>query len=550
MAAVDERRARRAPRGFAAQRLDARRSTATTASRAMRREQRCASAVPSRLSIDGSRPGALRVVHGGARPASSPETTARRHGASRALDCPGVRHGRCDAWRARRALAAARSSRRLRDAGHEAYFAGGCVRDRLLGARADATTTSRRARRPRPCSALFPRTVAGRRAVRRHPRPRAATCAFEVATFRADDAYVDGRRPASVRFTHAPRRTRGGATSRSTRSSLDPFDGEVLDFVGGQARSRARHRPRDRRSRGAASPRTACACCAPCASPRASASPSSRTTLDGDPRSASAIHRRYRRRAHRRRGREDPHRGRGAPRLRAARRDRPARVTCCPEIAAMQGVAQSPDYHPEGDVFDAHAAPPRAARRPALAETLALGALLHDVAKPVCARPRTASASRSTATRERGAEMAEAICQRLRRSRDSGSASPISSRNHLRLVAAPRTCGCRRSSACCARRASTSCSSSPASTRSRRNGDLDSTSSAERRRAEIGAEEVRPPRCSRGHDLMALGYEPGPAVRARSSRALEEAQLEGTVDTREQALELVRARFPVCTLTS
>jgi len=126
--------------------------------------------------------------------------------------------------------------RRLREAGHEAYFAGGCVRDQLLG-RAPADFDVATSAPPDAVRALFPRTV-----------PIGAQFGvilvvvdgvpFEVATFRSDDAYVDGRRPSGVHF--------GSAQEDALRRDftinglfLDPLDGRVVDFVDGRADLRA-----------------------------------------------------------------------------------------------------------------------------------------------------------------------------------------------------------------------------------------------------------------------------------------------------------------------
>src|SRR5262249_42536881 len=126
--------------------------------------------------------------------------------------------------------------RRLRAAGHEAYFAGGCVRDRLLGREPldyDVATSAP----PEAGQALFPRTVPlGAQfgvilVVERGVR-------FEVATFRSDEAYVDGRRPSAVHFGSAPE----DACRRDfTVNALfeEPLTGAIHDFVGGVADLRA-----------------------------------------------------------------------------------------------------------------------------------------------------------------------------------------------------------------------------------------------------------------------------------------------------------------------
>src|SRR5437016_3049935 len=126
--------------------------------------------------------------------------------------------------------------RRLRAAGHEAYLAGGCVRDRLLGREPldyDIATSAP----PETVQALFPRTVPvgaqfGVVLVVADGMP------VEVATFRSDAAYVDGRRPSAVHFGSA----REDALRRDFTVNalfLDPLTGEVVDFVAGQTDLRA-----------------------------------------------------------------------------------------------------------------------------------------------------------------------------------------------------------------------------------------------------------------------------------------------------------------------
>src|SRR5439155_26550180 len=122
--------------------------------------------------------------------------------------------------------------RRLREAGHEAYFAGGCVRDQLLGREPldfDVATSAP----PEVVRLLFRRTVPvgaqfGVILVIEDGVP------FEVATFRSDDAYVDGRRPTPVRFVSA----REAAERRDFTINglfLDPLEGAVVHFVRGHA---------------------------------------------------------------------------------------------------------------------------------------------------------------------------------------------------------------------------------------------------------------------------------------------------------------------------
>src|SRR5262245_20212971 len=126
-----------------------------------------------------------------------------------------------------RRAAATTIVRRLRNAGHETYLAGGCVRDQLLG-REPSDFDIATAAPPETVQALFPRTV-----------PVGAQfgvilvveqgVAFEVATFRSDEAYVDGRRPSAVHFGSAPE----DACRRDfTVNALfeDPLTGAIHDF--------------------------------------------------------------------------------------------------------------------------------------------------------------------------------------------------------------------------------------------------------------------------------------------------------------------------------
>jgi poly(A) polymerase len=433
----------------------------------------------------------------------------------------------------RRALAAG-IVRRLREAGHEAYFAGGCVRDQLLGREPldyDVATSAP----PEAVQALFSRTVPvgaqfGVILVVERGMP------FEVATFRADDAYVDGRRPTSVRFTTAEEDARRRDFTINALF-LDPIADRVVDFVDGQADLRrgviraigdARARIAEDRLRMLRAVRLAA---------RLGFSIDG-TTLDAIRRAAASISDM----AAERIGDEivkiltEGAARRGVELLEETGLLR----AVLPEVAAMQGVAQSPDYHPEGDVY-IHTLLLLAQLSPGVTETIALGALLHDVAKPVCARQ---DGERITFHGHPavGAEIAELICQRLRRSRSTWERVAYLVRNHLRLVQAPsmrlstlkrmlREEGFDELLAVARMDALAS------------NGDLTYVEFCERRRREIGAEEVRPPRLLGGDDLAALGYRPGPLF-GEILRALEEAQLEGEVRTRADAERFVGERFP------
>jgi poly(A) polymerase len=427
--------------------------------------------------------------------------------------------------------------RRLREAGHETYFAGGCVRDQLLGREPhdfDVATSAP----PDVVQRLFPRTV-----------PVGVQfgvilvlvddARVEVATFRSDDAYVDGRRPSRVHFGSA----REDAERRDFTINglfLDPLGGRVVDFVGGQADLQAgviraigdaRARIAEDRLRMLRAVRFS-------ARLGFAIEPATRAAIEAAAPTLTDI-------AAERIGDEvvkiltEGGARRGFEQL----AETGLLVPVLPEVAGMRGVAQSPDFHPEGDVF-VHTMLLLAQLPADAAETLALGALLHDVAKARCAAVQPDGRITFYGHTAIGADMAIAICQRLRRSRAVWERVAYLVRNHLRLVQAPemrlatlkkmlREDGFEELLTLARMDALAS------------NRDLTYVEFCERRRAELAAEEsVRPTRLLGGDDLIALGYAPGPLFGAILS-ALEEAQLEGRIRTREEAEQFVIERFEV-----
>lgn len=425
--------------------------------------------------------------------------------------------------------------RRLRAAGHEAYLAGGCVRDRLLGREPqdyDVATSAP----PEAVQGLFLRTIPvgaqfGVILVVEHG------ARFEVATFRSDDAYVDGRRPSAVHFGSA----QDDACRRDfTINALfeDPLTGDIHDFVEGVADLRAGVI----RAIGDATARIAEDRLRMLRAVRFAA----RLGFRIDPATRAAV-------------------VAAAPTLpdMAAERigDEVVKIltegsarrgfelldatgllpVVLPEVARMHGVAQSPDHHPEGDVWE-HTLLLLDQLAPGVPETLALGALLHDVAKPLCAG-RKGDRITFYGHPTTGANLAVEICQRLRRSRATWERVDYLVRHHLRLVQAPEM-------RLATLKKMLGEDGFPELSRLARldalasSGDLRFVLFCERRKAELGAEALRPPRLLGGTDLLALGYRAGPRI-GEILRALEDAQLEGEVRTREDAEALVRARFPV-----
>ena len=425
--------------------------------------------------------------------------------------------------------------RRLRAAGHEAYLAGGCVRDRLLG-RAPLDWDVATSARPETVRALFPRTVPvgvqfgvilvvedGAR--------------FEVATFRSDDAYLDGRRPSAVHFGSA----RDDAGRRDfTINALfeDPLTGEVHDFVGGVADLRAgviraigdaNARIAEDRLRMLRAVRFAARLGFRIDSATHTAIVTAAPTL-GDiaaERIGDEIVKTLTEG--------------GARRGFELLAETGLLPVVLPEVDRMRGVQQSPDYHPEGDVWQ-HTLSLLQQLPAGAPETLALGALLHDVAKPLCAG-RKGDRITFYGHPAVGADLAVAICQRLRRSRTTWERVDYLVRHHLRLTQAPemRLATLKKMLAeegfeelCRLARLDALAS----------NRDLRYVLFCERRRAELRAEELQPPRLLTGADLLTMGYAAGPRI-GEILRMLEDAQLEGEVTSRAAAETFVRERFPL-----
>ena len=206
-----------------------------------------------------------------------------------------------------------------------------------------------------------------------------------------------------------------------------------------------------------------------------------------------------------------------------------------PEIAAMKGVAQPPEFHPEGDVWVHTLIMLDHLRAPSAA--LAMGVLLHDVGKPPTFR--IAERIRFDGHVEAGLLLGEEILKRLRFSHDDASQALALIAHHMRFGEVRRM------------KESTvkrflrlprfedhlelhrlDCSSS--------HGGLDNYGFMRERFEHATPEEVRPPRLLTGAHLIAAGYQPGPAF-AKILESVEDAQLEGRVTTVEQALELAKS---------
>ena len=421
----------------------------------------------------------------------------------------------------------------LREAGYEAFFAGGCVRDMLLQKTPqdyDLATNARLEEIQR----LFPQTIPvgaqfGVILVVVEGEP------FEVATFRHDGPYLDGRRPSHVRYgTLEEDILRRDFTINGML--YDPLGDEVIDLVQGRADLerrliRAIGEPQARfeedRLRMIRALRFA-------ASLEFSIDPLTFKAIQELASSITTI-------AWERIGDEVTRiLTEGGARRGFELLDQSGLLqVLLPEIVALKGTPQSPNYHPEGDVF-AHTLLLLSHLAPSASETLAYGCLLHDIAKPICFRQETDRITFYGHT-EVGAAMAEEILKRLKRSRETWERVAYLVRNHLRHVQAPqmrlstlkrflREAGIDELLELARIDALAS------------NGDLQYYHFCKERMAELNEAQIRPPPLVRGTDLIALGLVPGP-IFAEILQRVEDQQLGGELTSREQALEWVQRNY-------
>jgi poly(A) polymerase len=466
--------------------------------------------------------------------------------------------------------AALRVVAELRAAGHEAYLAGGCVRDLLLG-RAPEDYDVATSATPDVVLGLFPRTFA----VGAHfgvvlvaTCGAAATCGgadgagaaeaelaeleyvmTEVATFRSDGAYLDGRHPDAVRYTKSAEEdvrrrdfTINGLLLDALRAadhleSQEDLRAAVIDYVGGladldagvvRAIGRAEERFEEDHLRMLRGVRFA-----------------ARFGFELEARTAGAIRRLAGKTAavSRERVRDELTKMLTEGRARRAFElldETGLLVEVLPEVARMRGVEQPPQFHPEGDVWT-HTLLLLEQLEAGCALTLAWGALLHDVGKPPTFR-REPDRIRFDGHVEVGVAMAAEICRRFRFSNEETRQVVALVENHMRFADAARM---------------------KASTLKRffrlegfeehlalhrmdclaGGGNLEHWEFVRERWLAMPEEAVRPRPLVTGRELIAAGYKPGAGFK-EMLRAVEDAQLEGTIGTAEEALRLVKERFP------
>jgi poly(A) polymerase len=450
--------------------------------------------------------------------------------------------------------------RTLRDHGHQAYLVGGCVRDLLLKrepADYDIATDAT----PNDVMRIFPETyaVGAQFGVVLVPLPESERAAkgegqeadaeehalsghqhklcVEVATFRCDVGYSDGRHPDEVRFSRDAQEDVQRRDFTINGLLLDPLSDEVLDFVRGQADLtagiiRAIGNPELRFGEDKLRMLRAVRFAA-------------RFEYTIEPATFAAI-RQLAPEIHRvshERARDELTRmlTEGHARRAFELLDQTGLLhEVLPEIEAMKGVEQPPEFHPEGDVFVHTMLLLKNLPRPC-PPTLAWGALLHDVGKPATFRVAP-DRIRFDGHVDVGVKMAEEICRRLRFSNNDTEQIMALVKNHMRFAQVMQM------------------KESTFKKFVRRPGfdehlelhrldcqashrNLASYEFTREKMATLTPEAIRPQPLLSGDDLIAEGYQPGPRFKEILA-AVEEEQLEGKLGSAGEALKFVKTAFP------
>lgn len=436
----------------------------------------------------------------------------------------------------------------LRQRGFQAYLVGGCVRDLLLGRQPKDYDVATNAT-PDQVMSIFPETYAvgaqfgvvlvpdESRGPDSEGEGSSKSHAVEVATFRSDIGYSDGRHPDEVRFSRSPREDVARRDFTINGMLLDPISGEVLDYVGGREDlaagiirtiGDAEDRFSEDKLRMLRAVRFA-----------------ARFGYTIEPATFAAMQKLADQiqMVSRERVRDELTRmlTEGQARRAFLLLDESGLLRqVLPEISRMHGVEQPPEFHPEGDVFVHTLLLLENLPQPCPA-TLAWGALLHDVGKPATFRVAP-DRIRFDNHVEVGVKIAEEICRRLRFSNDETTQILALVDNHMRFGDALRMkestlkkfirmpgfeehMALHRADCLASHR------------------NLSTYEFIQQKREEIPPEKMRPSPLVTGDDLIAAGHVPGPRFREILT-AVEDAQLEGRLPSRDAALEFVRREFP------
>jgi poly(A) polymerase len=423
----------------------------------------------------------------------------------------------------------------LRRSGHQAYLVGGCVRDLVLEREPSDYDISTDAR-PERVQELFPHSlsVGAKFGVILVVEDAAEV---EVATFRSDIGYSDGRHPDRVIYSNSPKEDVRRRDFTINGLLMDPATTEVLDFVDGRADLRAGivRAIGDPRVRFAEDKLRMMRAVRFAARFGFQIEPDTLEAAQGLAAQIMQV---------------SPERIReeltkllteGAARRGFELLDETGLLAIVlPDVARMKGVEQPPQFHPEGDVW-IHTRMMLEKLPANCSLTLAWGVLLHDVGKPPTFAPATGPGSRIRFDGhvEAGARMAESICRALRFSNDDTEQIEVLVANHLRFkdVRQMRQATLKRFVRLTRFEEHLElhrldCLAS--------HGSLEAYDFVRQFLAETPPEQVRPPRLVTGDDLKDMGIRPGPRFK-EILLAVEEAQLDGRFSDRESALQFARS---------
>ncbi len=426
--------------------------------------------------------------------------------------------------------------RRLQEAGHIAYFAGGCVRDRLLGNEPEDYDIATSAR-PEQVQALFPRTYAVGAAfgvivvLIENLR-------FEVATFRSEGAYLDGRRPSEVTFS-SPQLDAQRRDFTINGMFEDPLAGEIIDYVGGEKDL----------EKGVI---------------RAIGDPAARIAEDKlrmlrairftarfdyriDPATWRAVHENARdiTQVSAERIREElvkifchPNRVRGLDLL----EESGLLTRIIPEFEALKGCEQPPRFHPEGDVYRHTRLMLDLLPKQPLDVPLVFAVLLHDIGKPPTHSVDETGRIRFNNHEHVGARMTRDIMKRLRFSNHEIDETveavdkhmAFKDVKHMRLAKLKRFMD-RPTFEAEMELHRVDCAAS--------HGMLNNYHFLRDKQQEFAEEPTPPEPLITGDDLIRLGYPPGPLF-AEILEAVRDLQLENALQTPADAEEWVTENYP------
>jgi putative nucleotidyltransferase with HDIG domain len=423
--------------------------------------------------------------------------------------------------------------RKLQENGFVAYFAGGSIRDALRGTAPkdiDIATSAK----PNEVQGLFHRTV---------PvgiqfgvvRVLEGDFEFEVATFRSDGVYLDGRHPQFVEFS-TPEKDAVRRDFTVNGIFYDPVEDEVIDFVGGREDlGRKLIRAIGLPSQRFAEDRLRMLRAVRLASTLAFEIESGTWSAIRAEAKEILVVSPERVRDELLKILVDAHRLRGFDLL-----DKSGLLAVIlPEVEALKGCEQPEQFHPEGDVF-VHTRMMLGLLGPEASGVQALSVLLHDIGKPPTRSFDPGDQRIRFNGHDRvGAEMTEQVMTRLRFSRHEIDVVVEAVRTHMifKDVKQMRPAKLRRFMA----RPNfgielelhrVDCAGS--------HGDLENHQFLVNKAQEFAREPLIPPPLIRGDDLIALGLKPGPRI-GQLLEAIQTAQLEGEVTTRDQAFELLRS---------